>query len=174
MTPDPLMPYSQTFAPPNSFVDPRTRPDFAPHCWPLYNGHDAPASEDADWHELCCLEFLAAYYEVNCRQTELQNARAGGLPETEIRTRLDAVATALEAIDTLEDRYAPIGFYGEPVMDGEFYRSIHFHRPELPRLSSSTPSLSSHLMIPGLDEIPPEELQGPIVVTRISHGKVDL
>ncbi len=174
MTPDPLMPHSPTFEPPVSFVDPRTQTDFEPRCWPLCNGRAAPAVEEADRHELRCLEFLAAYYEVNCRQTELQAARAEGLPDTEIRIRLDAIANALQAVDALEDRYAPIGFYGEPVMDGEFYQSIHFHRPELPRLSSSTPSLSSHLMIPGLDEIPPEELQGPIVIARISHGKVDL
>jgi hypothetical protein len=174
MTPEPLKTGPSPFRPSALFVDPRTRSDFQPEHWPLCNGHEAPPFAAADLHQQRCLEFLAAYYEVNCRHDALRTARAMEPGAPEIQRHLDLVAAALEEVDALEDRYAAIGFYGEPVMEGFFYRSIHFHRPELPRLSSPSVMISSHLAIPGLDEIPVEELRGPIVDERLSDAKVDL
>jgi hypothetical protein len=173
-TPDFPMPPISAFAPPASFRDPREREDFRPSAWPLCGGTDAPAFAEADLHERRSLEFLAAYYDVNCRHEELHAARAGGATAEELAPELAAVEQALEAVDRLEDRYQAIGFYGEPAMEGVFYRSISFARPELPRILLQASSLSSHLAIPGLDEIPAAEFTGPTTITRWNHGKVDL
>jgi hypothetical protein len=124
-------------------------------------------------HERRSLEFLAAYYEVNCRYGELHAARAAGVSKAKMHARLAAVVAALEARDVLEDRYAAIGFCGEPAMQGDFYHNIEFHRAELPQILPETEMISSHLAIPGLEEIPAEELRGPIVVSRLSYGKMD-
>jgi hypothetical protein len=147
---------------------------FRTHLWPARTGEEDPAIGSADRHERRCIEFLAAYYEVNCRQDDLIEARANGASKADVAVRLKAVAAAVQAVDDLEDRYAPVGFYGEPKMDGVFYRAIGFKRPELPRIFSHQSTQSSHIAIPGLNEIPAEELRGPIVITRWNHGKVDL
>src|SRR4029453_5012907 len=162
------------FEPSDAFVDPRTADGFRAQFWPSRTAEDDPAIGADDRHERRCIEFLAAYYEVNCRQKELMDARATGASESEIATRLKAVADAIEAVDKLEDRYAPVGFYGEPKMDGVFYRSIGFNRPELPRILSPASNQSSHIAVPGLDDLPAEALQGPVVITRWNNGKVDL
>jgi hypothetical protein len=87
---------------------------------------------------------------------------------------LDKIASATAALESLEDRYAPIGFFGEPVMKGIRYQNIVFNRPELPRLQPKASTLSSHFAIPGLDKIPASELRGPVKVYRFGHGKVDI
>jgi hypothetical protein len=82
---------------------------------------------------------------------------------------------ATQALEDLEDRYAPIGFYGEPftLPDGT-HRDVHFVRPGLNQSPATASSLGSHFTIPGLDALPLSELQGPIQVTRWRHGKMDL
>ena len=164
------------FQPPSTFVDPRTRAGFQPSHWPLHNGGESPPIGTTGLHERRCLEFLAAYYEVNCRCGEMHaacTACTAGVPPAELQARLAAVEAALQAVDALEDRYAAIGFCGEPAMQGAFYHSIEFHRAELPQILPDTAMVSSHLAIPGLEEIPPEELRGPLVVSRLSYGKMD-
>ena len=165
LTPDSMMQIPGRFAPPDSFVDPRTQEGFQPACWPLCNDEDAPPSGATDLHERRCVEFLAAYYEVNCRNAALLAARDSAQSDA-VNACLAAVESALLALDELEDRYTPIGFYGEPKMDGVFYRSIGFHRPELPRLFPQPSNLSSHIAVPTFADIPAEELQGPITITR--------
>jgi hypothetical protein len=161
------------FEPRPTFADPRTQAGFQPSHWPLYNGAESPPIGVTDLHERRCLEFLAAYYEVNCRWAEVHAARTAGVPKSELHARLAAVEAALQAVDALEDRYAAIGFCGEPAMQGDFYHDIEFHRAELPQILPDTEMVSSHLAIPGLEEIPAEELCGPFVVSRLTYGKVD-
>lgn len=172
MTPDVVVPLPSQFEPAESFVDPRSQPGYQAGHWPRCNDGESPPVGASDRHARRCIEFLAAYYEVNCRQAELAAARSADAAE--LQQRVAAVAAALEAVDRLEDRYAPVGFYGEPTMSGTFYASIAFHRPELPRILSQASAQSSHIAIPGLEEIAPDELRGPTVITRWRHGKVDL
>jgi len=174
MTPDSLMTRPAQFEPPESFVDPRIKDGFQPCRWPACDEKEAPPVGSTDRHGRRCIEFLAAYYQVNCRQAELAEARGGAASGDELQERLAAVEGALHELDDLEDRYAPVGFYGEPKMDGVFYRSIGFCRPELPRILPPTQSISSYLAVPGLAELPKEALTGPVVVTRWKNGKVDL
>ena len=75
----------------------------------------------------------------------------------------------MAALEALEDRYAPIGFFGEPIMKGLRYQNIVFVRPELPRLYPRASMLSSHFAIPGLEKIPASELRGPVKVFRFGH-----
>lgn len=161
------------FQPSSTFVDPRTAAGFQPSHWPLHNGGESPPIGATDLHERRCLEFLTAYYEVNCRCGEMHAARIARVPKSALQARLAAVEAALQAVDALEDRYAAIGFCGEPEMQGVFYHNIEFHRAELPQILPETAMVSSHLAIPGLEEIPAEELRGPIVVSRLSYGKMD-
>jgi hypothetical protein len=165
----PLVP---NFEPPPDFVDPRCRRGFQASAWPLCNGAPAPLQGTSDLFERRCLEFLAHYYELNLLNRRLLAARKAKVPATKIRSILSRIAKATTDLDTLEDRYAPIGFFGEPIMDGIFYRDITFVRPALPRIF---PELqSSHIAIPGLEDIPASELRGPAKIIRFGHGKVDL
>jgi hypothetical protein len=107
---------------------------------------------------------LAAYYEINCAQAAVLAAAA-----IEPHKRA-AVLHAMEKLESLEDRYAPIGFFAEPTMNGIFYTDLHFARPELPRIYSAASTLSSHIAIPGLEDIPLSELTGPITTTRWIMG----
>src|SRR5215207_1046058 len=124
---------NQNFRPSPDSVDPRTQPGFRPEQWPLCNGAESPPVESEYLHDQRCIEFLAAYYRVNCRYAELEDIRPEKESETRRSALLEHVHTALTEVDALEDKYAPIGFYGEPEMNGVYYRSIGFIRPELPR-----------------------------------------
>jgi hypothetical protein len=155
------------------FVDPRLRRGFQPACWPKCNGRATPA-HSRDLHERRCLEFLAAFYRLNVLNKELQLARKQRATPRRIKPLLAKIAAATSALEALEDRYAPIGFFGEPAMKGMRYHNIIFRRPELPRLQPKASTLSSHFAIPGLDKIPASELRGPIKIFRFGHGKVDI
>jgi|SRR5215831_3300459 len=156
------------------FKDPRLRPGFERACWPRCNGKAAPRPDSADLHERRCLEFLAAFYQLNVLNKRLQAARKARASQRRIRALLDKIAAATAALEALEDRYAPIGFFGEPVMKGMRYHDIVFVRPELPRLQPKASALSSHFAIPGLDKIPASELRGPVKILRFGHGKVGI
>ena len=159
------------FAPAAQFADPRQQPGFRPDDWPLCNGKEAPCWEKGDTHDRRCLEFLAAFCELNVLQSQLlaaHQAAEGG------RGILAKIQKATQALEALEDHYAPIGFFGDPVMDGMRYRDIHFVRPSLPAIYGPNSSVSSCIAIPGLDEIPVTERQGQFHVWRWNHGKMDL
>ncbi len=145
------------------FLDPRLTPEFQPAHYPLCNSLPAPDPATSDRHERRCLEFLAAYYAVNIAQARVA--------ETQSPAERAVLHAALEALEAIEDRYAPIGFFGEPVMDGLSYRDLHFARPELPRIYQPASTLSSHIAIPGLEDIPLSELTGPVTTTRWTHGE---
>jgi hypothetical protein len=162
------------FEPPADFADPRKRRDFDPRHWPTCNGQPAAEWAGADLHQRRCIEFLAAYYRLNCLNNRLLAARKKKVSKGKIQTLLAEINAATTALEKLEDRYAPVGFYGEPSLEGVFYRDIAFVRPELPRILPKHSPQSSHVAIPGLEEIPAEELRGPVRVIRFGHGKVDL
>lgn len=155
-----------------NFADPRINRNFDPTAWPLCNGKSDPLLGATDVYERRCLEFLASYYRLNWLNRSLLVARQKEAPEKKIRSIVARINAATVALEKLEDRYAPIGFFGEPVMDGVFYRDIVFVRPELPRVY---PALqSSHIAIPGLEQIPESELRGPVKILRFGREKVDL
>jgi hypothetical protein len=174
-TPDAMndkMRASTLLEPPPGFADPRLHRGFDTAAWPLCHGNSAPLLGATDLYERRCLEFLAAYYRLNRLNRSLLVARQKSAPEKKIRSVLAKINGATVALEKLEDRYAPIGFFGEPVMDGIFYRDIIFVRPELPRVYP--PLQSSHIAIPGLGQIPASELREPLKIIRFGRGKVDL
>jgi hypothetical protein len=161
------------FEPSHDFVDPRLAPGFERACWPRCNGAAAPPADSSGLHERRCLEFLAAFYQLNLLNKRLQASRKARAPRRRIKALLNKIASATTALEALEDRYAPIGFFGEPVMKGIRYQNITFGRPALPKLYPKASTLSSHFAIPGLDKIPASELRGPVKMFRFGHGKVD-
>jgi hypothetical protein len=163
-----------TLEPPADFADPRLDKDFDATAWPLCNGIAAPAPGAADLYERRCLEFLATYYRLNRLNQRLLAARNKRAGKERIRSILSAINKSVRALEKMEDRYAPIGFYGEPVMAGVFYRDIAFARPDSPRIYPSPASYSSQIAIPGLEDIPASELRGTARIIRFGHGKVDL
>jgi hypothetical protein len=157
--------------PPEDFVDPRLEPDFCPELWPQCDGGavSVPRWEEADVHERRCLEFLAAFYRLNVLNAALLAAQRAE-ERDEARVILRRLVEATEALETLEDRYAPIGFFGDPVMEGLCYRNIQFVRPALPQIFGASSSASSCFAIPGLEEIPVDERQGTPRVWRRKNG----
>ena len=162
-----------TFEPSPGFVDPRREAKFKPEAWPLCNGEPAPLPGTRGRYERRCLEFLAAFYRLNILNQQLHDFRKKGESRRRVKSLLDKIAAATVALESLEDRYAPIGFFGEPVMQGMRYHNIIFNRPELPKLYPRASTLSSHFAIPGLKGIPASELRGPVKIFRFRHGKVD-
>lgn len=174
-TPDPKDEKMRTRLPPEpapDFRDPRLRRGFQVAAWPLCNGNLAPLPGTSDLHERRCIEFLAAYYRLNELNQRLVAARENSAPKDSIRSLLSNIDKATVALEKLEDRYVSIGFFGEPVMEGIYYRDIIFVRLQLPRIYPSPQS--SHIAIPGLAEIPQSELRGPVKIIRIGRGKMDL
>jgi hypothetical protein len=163
-----------SFEPPPDFADPRLQNGFQAEHWPLCDGNPAVAPNPADLHRRRCLEFLAAYYRLNMLNARLLLARSNHCSDEVAQALLADVAAATADLDQLEDRYAPIGFFGEPVMEGMRYHSIEFIRPELPRIYPTASEICVQFTIPGLDEIPASELTGPSRIIRFGHGKIDL
>lgn len=166
------MEQSLRFEPPRDFTDPRFAAEFHAEHWPQCNGGTAPSPDTTDLHERRCIEFLAAFYRINILNSQLLHARANAASKAEVSILLNEIAAATSALENLEDRYAPIGFFGEPVMAGISYQNILFVRPELPRIPPQIASASSHIAIPGLEDIPESELQGQVTIRRWNHGKV--
>lgn len=109
-------------------LDPRPLPGFVASLFPLVNG--APPSVSADpRNDEVVMAFLAAYYELNVRWTELRavRGRAGesGFLKDE-RAALQAIEAALRQRDELEDRYAPYGIIAEPILEDGIARDLQF------------------------------------------------
>lgn len=152
--------------PSEDFADPRLAGDFQARHWPLCDGAVAPPAGAADLHERRCLEFLAAYYRINYANGAVLDAH----PPEQASARAE-LAAAMQALEELEDRYAPIGFFGDPVMNDVFYADIRFVRPELSRRQAPASTASSFLAVPGLTNLPSAELQGQPTIRRWSHGE---
>jgi len=148
--------------PKGNFRDPRMEPGFCPECWPLCNGEVFPILR-SDPHDRRCLELLVAYYQLNLVQKRILDGN--GDPAE--------LLAATEAIAAIEDAYSPIGFWGEPVLEGLFVRDIRVVRPGLANHLSLTASLSSQFLIPGIEQIPGTELTGQAQVRLWRHGEMD-
>lgn len=148
------------FPPPDpGFRDPRTIVPFQPELYPLCNGGCAPPPDTSDPFEFACLEFLAAHYRLNAAVAR-QPADPSCLPLVE----------ATNALHELLDRYAPIGFFGDPVRIGPFCRDLRFQRPGLFAAQSRPESSAvAHLA----DQLPRHTLHGKPVIRRWQNGKVD-
>jgi hypothetical protein len=164
----------QHFAPPADFADPRLQADFDPRDWPLCNGEGAPSSGTADLYERRCLQFLALYYQLNRLHRRLIAVRENASGGKRVRALLAEINRILQALESLEDEYAPIGFFGEPVMDGVFYADISFVRPGLPPRSRNSTSYTRNVCVPGLENLPASELRGVLTVTHFEDGCLDL
>jgi len=163
-----------TFQPAADFVDPRLRPGFKPRLWPRCNGEAAPAPRARGLYERRCLEFLAAFYRLNLANQRLLDARKARAAGKVVKSRLAAVATSTADLEVLEDRYAPIGFFGEPLMDGILYQDIIFARPEVPKHYPQVRIQTMVFQIPGLEDIPKSELRGRAKIRHFGHAKLDL
>ncbi len=162
------------YEPSPDFIDPRLLSGFQAEHWPLCDGEAAPLPNPPGLHERRCLEFLTAFYRLNVLNGQRLSSRTGSCSDEFERTLLAQIADATTRLEELEDRYAPIGFFGEPLMVGICCQSVGFVRPEKPRLFPTASELTAQFDIPGLEEIPNSELHGPARVVHFSHGKVDL
>jgi hypothetical protein len=102
-----------------NFEDPRTSPGFLPQFYPRGNGDEAPPADSAGQNERILLEFLAAYYHLNCEYSRLLGTRQQpASPERNEAERkcLQDIEKVVIARDILEDRYAPFGVIAEPVV----------------------------------------------------------
>lgn len=149
-------------------ADPRIAPGFKPEWWPRFNGGEAPVSGVEDAHERRCLVVLCLYYEWN-RWSAAMAGESGAVREG-IEARLRAIEAAVEAF---EDRYAAVGFFGEPEMEGGLCRNVEFVRPVAPPMGPECRVESSLIAVPGLEDLPETELRGPARVVRWTHGEVD-
>lgn len=107
----------------DSFTDPRNRPDFQPQHYPRANGLEASPPSSAGPNDRIKLEFLAAYYDLNCAYAQLvevrQEAESPARREIE-KNLLQNVERLLIIRDCLEDRFAPSGVIAEPVVKDGF------------------------------------------------------
>jgi len=117
------------------FDDPRKRPDFQPSLYPKANGRvvapstTAPPSDATDRNQSVVLEFLAAYYDINCEHHRLIQARAIADPVARLAREhecLQAIEKSLISRDALEDQYAPFGIIAEPVAQDGFTVDVKF------------------------------------------------
>ena len=105
------------------FEDPRCRSNFRPHYFPQVNGGDAPPVGATEQNDRIKIEFLAAYYDLNCEYSRLLAVRKGA--ESPMRAGgerecLQAIEKVLIVRDRLEDQYAPLGVISEPVTNEGF------------------------------------------------------
>jgi hypothetical protein len=107
----------------NSLKDPRCSRGFLPQHHPRVNGREAPPVDTTEGNERITIEFLAAYYHLNCEYSRLLEVRRSPVSPC----RCEAEKNALQAIekvlivrDSLEDRYAPLGVITEPVVQDGF------------------------------------------------------
>jgi hypothetical protein len=163
-----------TFEPPADFADPRLKPSFKFRLWPLCNGGPGPEPESSGLYQRRCLEFLTAFYQLNVANQRLLDARKARASKKVIKSCLDDVASATADLEAIEDRYAPIGFFGEPVMDGIRYQNIVFICPEVPRQYPPAPKEALIFAIPGLEAIPKSELRGRAKLRRFGNARLDL
>lgn len=107
-------------------TDPRKRPGSleATHL-PACDGGPWPGIDPSDILSRQKLEFLAVYSHLNRLYDYMNVLRGSGSREEK------QVVAALQRViafrDQLEDRYAPTGFYAEPVLKGHLTVNLVFH-----------------------------------------------
>ena len=108
---------------PGPFEEPRTRTDYDPRYYPRVNGQDAPPPDATERNDCIKLQFLAAYYDLNCAHAMLLEVR--NQPQSDERRAaekksLQAVDRLLIVRDQLEDEYAPFGVIADPIVKDGF------------------------------------------------------
>src|SRR4051812_11556804 len=100
--------------------------------------HHLPACDGGPWPEGGAseavprqqLEFLAVYTHLNRLHDRLREIRVSEGTEEAVRPVLTALQRVIQFRDRLEDCYAPIGFYAEPVMEGALAVNLIFHHAQ--------------------------------------------
>lgn len=93
---------------------------------PLCDGNPWPGTGTADPVQQRQIAFLAAYSHLNRWHDRLHEIRRDG-PADEAPGVVEALQRMISLRDELEDRYAPIGFYAEPVMESHLAVNLIFH-----------------------------------------------
>jgi hypothetical protein len=109
------------------YKDPREAAGFIAELYPTANRHPAPPPNCPLRNDAILLEFLAAYYRLNCEYAQLLKVRQSPpSPERDQseREQLQAVEQALIARDQVEDLYAPYGVIAEPSIRDGFTRDV--------------------------------------------------
>jgi hypothetical protein len=112
---------------PGESNDPRISPNFLPHHYPAANGKEAPPVRAEEQNDRITLEFLAAYYHLNCAYAKVVELRKH--PKTPERMQaeracLQEIEKGLIARDRLEDHYASLGVITDPVSENGFTRDV--------------------------------------------------
>jgi len=110
---------------PEHIGDPRRESDFQARHFPLCDGGEPPPIGSTDRIARRKLQFLAAYYRLNCLYDRLSSIRAGRSQESEAQV-LQALKLAVAQRDQLELFYEAEGFWGEPIMNGMVYANVEF------------------------------------------------
>jgi hypothetical protein len=125
------------------YEDPLITPGFAGDCYPEEAGGEGAVP--ANVHEAKA-RFKAVYARRNVCLRALSRLKSG---DAERRTLTEQVLFLTEAIDHLEDVYAPIGFVAEPVMDDTmFTRELIFTHARLAWVKGGVRESSFSLYIP--------------------------
>ncbi len=127
------------------YEDPRSTPGFPGDCYPAEREGEAAVPESAQEAKA---RFKAAYARRNVCVRAVSRLQPGDANRCALA---EQVIFLTEAIDHLEDVYAPIGFVAEPVMDDTmFTRDLIFTHAPLPRPLGGTfeSSFSIYIAIP--------------------------
>jgi hypothetical protein len=93
---------------------------------PRCDGKPWPEISTVEAVERQQIEFLSAYSHLNRLHDSLHEIRRAGL-DGEAPAIVDALQRLIGLRDQLEDRYAPFGFYAEPVMEDHLAVNLIFH-----------------------------------------------
>jgi hypothetical protein len=88
-----------------------------------------PSVDPDDHNHRVVLQFLAAYYDINCQHQQLTAARALADPVQRLAREhecLQAIEKTLIRRDALEDQYAPFGIIAEPLAKDGYTIDIRF------------------------------------------------
>lgn len=96
---------------------------------PACDGGAWPEANPSDHIQRQQIEFLAAYTQLNRLHDLLEKAKSTGQSKEE-QAILQGLQRAIGFRDQLEDLYAPIGFYAEPIMDGHLTANLLFHHAQ--------------------------------------------
>ena len=127
--------------------DVRAEADFEPSLYPKADG--AFLTEEGDDEVLSSRKrcFLSLYYRLNRSYSALADARNLGI-EALVASLLNEIQVDYDMRQALENHYAPIGFIGEPEMDGVLTTNVVFSHSRLgPERESLPIVLSSSIKI---------------------------
>jgi len=138
------------------YEDPRTTPGFPADAYPAGRDDEATVTENVQ-------EAKARFKAVYARRNACLRTLSGLQPGNPNRPPLlEQVIFLTEAIDHLEDIYAPIGFVAEPVMDDTMFASeLIFTHARLASARGEPIESSFSLYIPIPLEDDPKEEEDP-------------